>query len=84
MPHSAFSAKCTKMAKALLEAIQKRFGGSSLLLPKEIRLMEHCAMSLAVTRLHHFTGTSALEQRVTVKLKRFCEGEDVYGGVSFC
>jgi hypothetical protein len=64
MPHSAFSVKCTKMAKALLKAVLKRFGGSSLLLPKDI--LTHRAMSPAVTRSHLFTGTSVPEQRVTL------------------
>ena len=72
-PHSAYSAECTKMAKALLKAILKHFGGSSVLLPKEI--LPHCAMSLAVTMTHLFTGTSAPEQRVTAKLMICCVEE---------
>ena len=72
-PHNAYSAKCTKLAEALLKAILKHFGGSSVLLPKEI--LAHCAVSLAVTRTHLFTGTSAPEQRVTGTLMMCCVEE---------
>ena len=80
MRHSTLLATCTAAAVvALLETMLKRYGGGSLLPPKDI--LRYCLISLNVTRtaaallqtrLKPFAGTSAPKQRVALTLNSRC------------
>ena len=74
-------ASCTTMAMALLKTTLKRYGGTSLLPPKDI--LRHCTASLNVTssveafvktRRKPFAGTGAHKQRVILTLHPICRG----------